>query len=119
MPQFPDFMHIDDGQLAIATDAVYGALVVKVLKAMAPEFAEKGEAGFPDLEDSFHAIFNVGETAMGLGCGEYTHIIEDYARHLFGQQSEQQREARTKRIDQAYQAFYKKITKGSEGRVCR
>ncbi|CAG8659588.1 12170_t:CDS:1, partial [Acaulospora colombiana] len=100
---------VDDGDQVRATDAVYGALVVKVLKAMAPQFEEKGEAGFPDLEYTLRAMADMGETTSGFDGGEYTHIIKDYARHLFGPQSREEREARAEKIKQAYQAFYKKL----------
>jgi hypothetical protein len=90
---------------------VYGALVVKVLKAMAPEFSAKGEAGFPDLEYNLRAMASVGDMSEGLGAGDYTDIIKSYARHLFGQQTEAEREARAEMVKQAYQKFYAKLPK--------
>ncbi|KAG8809653.1 hypothetical protein FRB91_009685 [Serendipita sp. 411] len=108
---FPDFMNIDDGELVIAADKVFGALVVKVLKALAPEFAEKGESEFPDLESCLRQMANVGENSSGFDGGQYTQIIKNYARHLFGRRTEEEREARAERIKRAYQKFYKALPK--------
>ncbi|KAG8807303.1 hypothetical protein FRC17_004527 [Serendipita sp. 399] len=108
---FPDFMQTDDGDLVLAADKVYGALVVKVLKGLDPEFKEEGEQAFPDLETCLRSIANLGDMSSDVGGGQYAKIIKNYARHLFGGRSEEERQARAEQIKQAYKKFYDGLPK--------
>ncbi|CAG8740662.1 14760_t:CDS:2, partial [Acaulospora colombiana] len=109
MNSFSDFMTIDDGDTVMAADKVFGALVVKVLKALEPEFAEKGEAELPDLEFCLHSMADVGDMTSDFGGGKYTKILKSYARHLFGRQSQEYRQARIEAIKRTYQKFYQTL----------
>ncbi|PVF95883.1 hypothetical protein CPB86DRAFT_554513 [Serendipita vermifera] len=109
MNSFSDFMTIDDGDTVMAADKVFGALVVKVLKALDPDFIEKGEVGLPDLEFSLRSMADVGEMTSDFGGGKYAKIIKNYARRLFGQQSQEHRQARVEAIKTDYQKFYQAL----------
>jgi hypothetical protein len=102
-------LDVDDGDQVLATDKVFGALVVKIIKGMDSELAEKGTAGFPDLEFSLRAMARVGALTSGFDGGEYTHIIKNYARHILGGRTEEEQRAYKEALKEAYRKYYRAL----------
>jgi hypothetical protein len=100
---------VDDGDQVLATDKVFGALIVKVLKGMNPEFTEKGTAGFPDLELCLRAMTRIGAWTGGFDGGQYNQIIKNYARHLLGGRTEEEQRAYKEAVKEAYRKYYRAL----------
>lgn len=99
------FIEVDDGDRVIATENVFGALLVTTIRAL--ESAEPpifNEDAIPNLESALMSIAGWGEGSCNM---EYTKVIRGYGKKLFGARTPEERTALRETRKESYEAFVK------------